>query len=141
MLAVIINDSAFAVVLGAFLTSCIALQAWMVKTLSGLSVRVESNSDRIDRLETARWSQRGAVRLKLLAVVVIVMVALLWSALYLKVEADAQKRFAACTSRQNLYDGHIAYTSYLADEFKITDAQEQAALRRLRKALGPRPVC
>lgn len=140
-LAVVINDSVFAVILGASFTSSIALMAWIVKTLAALNVRVEINEERIDRLEVARWGQLGSVKLKVLAVGLIFLVLVFWSGLYLKVQADSHRRSVACESRQNLYDGQIVYTTYLANEFRISEAEERAALKRLRKALGPRPVC
>lgn len=141
MLSVVINDSAFAAILGVSFTSSIGLMAWIVKTLAGVAARVESVEDRVDRLETARWSQLGGAKLTALIGALFLLVAVFWGGLYLKVASDTQRREDACHSRQNLYDGQITYTRFLGRQFGVTPAQLEAGLKDLRKELGPRPTC
>lgn len=141
MLAVVVNDSAFAAVLGVSFTASIGLMAWIVKTLAGVAVRVENVEDRVDRLESARWGQFGGAKLSLLLVSLVLLLVVFWSSLFLKVESDNQRQHAACETAQNLYDGQIVYTRFLGRQFHATPKQVEAGLTDLRKVLGPRPSC
>lgn len=49
---VVINDQAFASVIGASFTATLMLMAWIVKTLAGLSAKVDYLDERLGRLES-----------------------------------------------------------------------------------------
>lgn len=50
-LALIVNDSLFAAVVGTSFTACLALMAWIVKSLITLSEQVETMDIRLRRVE------------------------------------------------------------------------------------------
>lgn len=59
MLGIVINDSAFAAIIGVGFTSIVALMAWIVRTLSSTVSTVKSMDTRIDRLErNDEWEWR-----------------------------------------------------------------------------------
>ena len=60
VLALVVNDTLFATIIGASFTACLALMAWMVRTLATLSAKVDFLDERVERLE--RWDGRSTAR-------------------------------------------------------------------------------
>lgn len=147
VVSVVVNDGTFATVLGITVTSCFALMAYIVKTLSAIDSRLAVVVEKVgglERREAQRWGGTGGairVRLALAIIAIVVLIGAFWGSLYLKVESDAARRQDACVSRRNLYDGQITYTRFLGRQLGATPDQIDVALAALHKDLGTRPQC